>query len=265
MSDMEQLEAGQEEVQDKDDIFEEEVIEQSAEQEQEIVKPKIPEKFKDKSVEDIITSYLELEKAYGHRSNEVGEYRKLADQLLEQQLQTKKKAVEQEEEEPLALDSLLENPEETVSKIVGKATKPLQDKLKQYDLLQEKTKFEQKHPDWTDIVQSGDFQTWVTSSPLLQQTFIEADKNFDYAKGAELLSLYKSFKPAPQTEEVQAKQAKKDKALKNATLETAATGSTSKKYLSRKKLMHLRITDPGKYQAMLPEIKLAYSEGRIKD
>ena len=40
----------------------------------------VPEKFRNKSLEDIIASYKELESQYGRQGQELGELRKVADQ-----------------------------------------------------------------------------------------------------------------------------------------------------------------------------------------
>src|SRR6056297_1023845 len=46
----------------------------------------LPPKFKGKKLEDVVQSYLNLEKELGRKGQEVGELRKLADQLVERDL-----------------------------------------------------------------------------------------------------------------------------------------------------------------------------------
>src|SRR6056297_1567571 len=50
----------------------------------------IPEKFQGKSFEDVVDMYRNLEKDYGRKGNEVGELRKLTDELLQLEIQQKK-------------------------------------------------------------------------------------------------------------------------------------------------------------------------------
>ena len=60
------------------------------EQPQESVVDKVfPDKYKDKSLEDIVKMHQESEKLIGRQAQEVGEVRKLADSLLKQQLEQK--------------------------------------------------------------------------------------------------------------------------------------------------------------------------------
>jgi len=250
-----------------DDLESEELelgVEQETQEEPEDTESNIPDKFKGKSIEDVIDSYTALEKAYGQRGNDLGDMRKLADQLLEQQLSKK----ETPAEEDFDVDSLLDNPEETVSKLVEKKTKPLMDELEQYKRNSAKEVFEKQHPDFLDVVNSPEFQGWVNESPVRQRMFIEADKQYDYEMGSEILNLYKATNEVRHQqddaqEEVNRK--KRSKALKNASTESGTAGTPSKKVFSRKQLMNLRLSNPNKYEAMSKEIYLAYQEGRVKD
>ena len=226
----------------------------------------IPEKFKGKSVEDIVKSYQELEKAYGQRANDLGEYRKLTDQLLEQQLQSKKQV--ETEEDNFDIDDLLENPKEAVTKAVKKATQPLEDKLLSYEREKRQEKFVAKHPDFQQVVNSPEFGEWVMASPVRQKLFQEADKNYDYDVASELLDTYKALNSRTEAnveEQKEVVQKKRAKAMKQATTETAARSAPSSKVFSRKQLIHLKMTNPAKYESLRPEINLAYAEGRIKD
>ena len=50
--------------------------------------PVIPEKYKGKSLDEIVKMHQEAEKLIGRQAQEVGEVRKLADELIKQQLNT---------------------------------------------------------------------------------------------------------------------------------------------------------------------------------
>ena len=69
-----------------DEFQAEEVKSQSAPPPEE---PAIPEKYKGKSMDDIIKMHQEAEKLIGRQAQEVGEVRKLADDLIKQQLNKK--------------------------------------------------------------------------------------------------------------------------------------------------------------------------------
>ena len=52
--------------------------------------PELPEKYKGKSLEEIIRMHQEAEKLIGRQAQEVGETRKLVDQLIQQQINVPK-------------------------------------------------------------------------------------------------------------------------------------------------------------------------------
>jgi hypothetical protein len=69
----------------------------------------VPEKFAAKSKEEVAQSYTELERELGRKSNEIGELRKLTDQLLQLQVAEKQQAAQTppaEEATPVDFDSL---------------------------------------------------------------------------------------------------------------------------------------------------------------
>ena len=57
---------------------------------------KLPEKFRGKSVESIVSSYENLEKELGRKGQEIGELRQLTDNILKQQLATPKNETKKE-------------------------------------------------------------------------------------------------------------------------------------------------------------------------
>ena len=73
---------------EKEEFGELEIEQQKIEQ-----KPELPEKYRDKSLDDIVRMHQEAEKLIGRQAQEVGEVRKLADELLKQQLYKKWQSV----------------------------------------------------------------------------------------------------------------------------------------------------------------------------
>ena len=59
-------------------------------------KAQLPEKYRDKSLDDIIRMHQEAEKLIGKQAQEVGEVRKLADELIKQNLGSKQQQVKEE-------------------------------------------------------------------------------------------------------------------------------------------------------------------------
>ena len=80
----------------------EEQVEEPAVEEQ--PEPEIPDKYRNKSIHDIVKMHQEAEKLIGKQAQEVGEVRRLADELLKREL-SQQKAVQnpkQEEKDPTA-------------------------------------------------------------------------------------------------------------------------------------------------------------------
>ncbi|MDD1475184.1 hypothetical protein MEO41_28545, partial [Dolichospermum sp. ST_sed4] len=113
-----------------DDLVEEEGSSiESLEQVDEVVAEEvvedIPEKFRGKSAKDIADSYINLEKEYGRKAQEIGELRKLTDQILTQQIATNK---EPDKQEPVDDADFFVDPQKAVERAI--ANHP---KIKQYE------------------------------------------------------------------------------------------------------------------------------------
>ena len=124
---------------------------------------------------------------------------------------------------------------------------------------------EQKHPDFSDVVQDKAFQDWVQDSPIRMQMFQAADSyNFDAAN--ELLSNWKDRSMISKTQEVkqQAETNRKD-ALKAASTESRSSSSSNAggKTYRRADLVRLKMEDPSRYEALEDDIFAAYADGRV--
>ena len=90
---------------DKEELGELEIEEQKIEQ-----KPELPEKYRDKSLDEIVRMHQEAEKLIGKQAQEVGEVRKLADELIKQNLGSRQQQTRQEEPEV----DFFENPQNVI-------------------------------------------------------------------------------------------------------------------------------------------------------
>jgi hypothetical protein len=127
-------------------------------------RPKIPSKYEGKSLEDIMNMHQEAEKLIGRQAQEVGEVRKLADELLKQQLSKADKPTIEENE----ID-FFEDPKTAVRNAVDKHPDVLAAKqaAEQFKQMQSQNALQKKHPDFEDIVNDGEFVDWVKGSKLL--------------------------------------------------------------------------------------------------
>jgi hypothetical protein len=244
----------------------------SSAQPKEIAKePEVPEKYKGKSLDEIVKMHQEAEKLIGRQAQEVGEVRKLADSLLKQQLEPK------HDTQPVKAQEIdwYEDPEKAVNQALEKnpILKQLQEQQAQQALLSARAEVEKVHPDFLTIVQSEDFVEWVKQSKMRIQMVQQAE-NYDVDAALELLGNYKSLKNV-QTQKADTTKAADDvlqkdnndarsKALKTAAVQQGGTGESTKPIYRRADLIRLRMQDPNRYESMADDILQAYAEGRVR-
>ena len=236
-----------------------------------VTEPEVPEKYKGKSLDDIVKMHQEAEKLIGRQAQEVGEVRKLADSLLKQQLEPK------HDTQPVKAQEIdwYEDPEKAVNQALEKnpILKQLQEQQAQQALLSARAEVEKVHPDFLTIVQSEDFVEWVKQSKMRIQMVQQAE-NYDVDAALELLGNYKSLKNV-QTQKADTTKAADDvlqkdnndarsKALKTAAVQQGGTGESTKPIYRRADLIRLRMQDPKRYEGMADDILQAYAEGRVR-
>ena len=245
----------------------EEAVEIQAEAE---VEPSVPSKFANKTTEEIIDSYTNLEKELGRKAQEVGELRKLSDSFLQAEVsrqtnpQNNTPLETKDNEEGL---DFFDDPNRAVNDLIEKHPRFQEFQKFQNSQAQAgaKAQLEQKHPDFTDVVQDKGFQEWVQDSPIRMQMFQAADSyNFDAAN--ELLSNWKDRSMISKTQEVkqQAETNRKD-ALKAGSTESRSSSASSAggKTYRRADLIRLKMEDPTRYESLEDDIFQAYQDGRV--
>ena len=249
---------------DKDEISEIEAVETQKPQvePEKPVETNIPEKYRGKSMEEIVKMHVSAEQALSRQGNELGEVRRLADELLKSQLAKK------QEEQALPEVDFFENPQEAIRRAVE--TNPKVIAAEQYSLQAQKeralSRLTEKHPDYSDVVRNEDFANWVKSSSKRMRLYQEAEA-FDFEAADELLSTYKQLKaiPSKANEPITEIDTKvRDKTLQAAAVDIGGSGEGSRKVYRRSDLIRLKINDPQRYASMQDEIDRAYQEGRIK-
>lgn len=229
----------------------------------ESAKPEFPEKYRDKSLEDIIRMHQEAEKLIGKQAQEVGEVRKLADELIKQNLGSKQ-AQQVKEDEPEV--DFFENPQKAVAATIEKHPDVLaaRQASQEFRRLQTQQKLAKEHPDFTQVVSDSDFQTWVKSSPVRLALYAKADAEFDFDSANELLSTFKELRGVKGKQAEQASDVSRAKSMKAAQVDVGGSGESSKRVYRRADLIRLKMTDPARYDALSDEIMQAYAEGRVK-
>ena len=236
------------------------------------VKDDIPEKYKGKSLDEIVRMHQEAEKLIGRQAQEVGEVRKLADSLLKQQLESK-----HDTEQPVTAQEIdwFEDPAKAVNQAVenNPVLKQLAEQQKQQAQQAALQRVEKAHPDYLSIAQTDDFINWVKESKIRMGMMAQAE-NYDADAALELLGTYKSIKgiKAQQQQVTQAADeslkkaddANRTKALKTAAVQQGGTGESTKPIYRRADLIRLRMQEPDRYEAMAEDILQAYAEGRVR-
>jgi hypothetical protein len=221
----------------------------------------IPEKYKNKSVKEIVRMHQEAERAMGKQGSEVGELRKVVDDYIRAQT-ISQQAPKVEEEE---ID-FYDDPNAAVARAIDKHPKvrqaeELASRMQKAEAL---NNLKASHPDYTNIIQSSSFQDWVMKSKVRQELYVRADQRFDFDAASELLSTWKERQNVVQQTADVEKVSRKQAIKAASTGSGKGTGESSKKTYRRSDIIELMRRDPDRYQALSDEIMKAYSEGRVK-
>ena len=249
----------EEEQQPTEDVFAEEPQQQEETQEQEL-----PDKYRGKSVEELVRMHQEAEKLLGRQSSEVGELRQVVDSYIQTQL-AQQNAPQQEE----TVDDVdfFTDPEAAVQRAINNHPKirEAEQVSAQYKKSTAMNQLQAKHPDMTEIIQDPKFAEWIKASKVRTRLFAEADQNYDYEAADELFSLWKERKA------IVNKTANLEKQERKQTVRSASTGGARgsaekgpRKIYRRQDIINLMKNDPERYLALADEITKAYAENRVK-
>lgn len=221
----------------------------------------LPEKYKGKSVKDIIAMHQEAEKLIGRQGSEVGELRKVVDDFIKTQTSKDSETKETEVND----DDFFTDPKSTVSKAINShpAIKEAQQAAKEMKRVETLSKLQSEFPDLMDTIQNPEFAEWIKSSKVRTELFTRAETQFDYDSAKELLSTWTD------KQNISKKVAETSKVDRDQQLKAADIGSkgnnepVSKKKYRRSDIIKLMQTDPDRYDALSSEIMEAYREGRV--
>jgi len=208
----------------------------------------------------VVKMHRDAEELIARQGREVGEVRKLADELIKSQLTPKAEAVEK----PKEVD-FFENPQEAIRQQIENNPRVLaaEQYAKQVQAEQSKQRLAQMHPDVGDLVKDDGFQAWVKASKVRTQLFQQAN-DYDLDAADELLSTYKELRSVRQKQIEAVDNTARDKALNAVAVDTGGSGESSQKIFRRADLIRLKMKDPVKYEERMPEIMEAYRTGRVK-
>jgi hypothetical protein len=221
----------------------------------------IPDKYRQKSLEEVVKMHQEAEKVISRQGNEVAEVRRLADELIKQNLGSKQQQVEEDPEV-----DFFENPQKAVQGQIDRHPDVLAARQAGMDFrrMQIQQKLNAEHPDYSQVVSDSDFHNWVKSSPIRLGLYAKADAEFDYDSANELLSTFKELRGIKAKQSDQANDAIRTKSMRAAQVDVGGSGESSKRVYRRADLIRLKMTDPSRYEALNDEILAAYAEGRVR-
>ena len=245
----------------KEDVFAEEQ-EQQVEEQATQQEPEIPEKYQNKSAQELVQMHQEAEKLLGRQSSEVGELRKVVDNYIQAQLTPAPQQEEQVEEVDFFTD-----PEKAVAQVIQNhpKIKEAESVSQQYKMQTALAALKTNHPDMESILQDTKFAEWIQASKVRTKLFVAADKQYDYEAADELFNLWKERQQMIGQAATAEKQSRKQ-AVKNASTGNASGSSESrpKKIYRRADIIKLMKEDPNRYAALQDEIMRAYAEKRVR-
>ena len=244
-----------------DEVKQEATEIEAVEQQQATPKPVLPEKYQGKSIEEVAKMHQEAEKRLGVQGQEIGEVRKLADELIRQNLESKQQSAKKIEPEV----DFFEDPQAAIQKAVDNHPDVQSSKLAFANMqkMQIKQQLASTHPDFDEITKDQNFADWVKSSPVRMRLFAEADQGYDFDSANELLSTYKQIRGARAKQGEVLQENNRQLSLRAAGVDVGGSGESSKKTYRAIDLQNLLNTNPDRYTAMQDEIMRAYSEGRV--
>ena len=224
--------------------------------------PELPDKFKGKSVTEIVSSYENLEKELGRKGQEIGELRQLTDKILQQQVTTQTETAEEEEVD------FFDDPNTAVSKAIENHPKfrEFEEQQKVQSAQATTRQLEAAHPDYLEVVSDPKFQEWVKESPIRTQLYVHAH-NYDLNSAMELMGNWKERSLITNTAKAEEQKAmKRSEALRTGKAVSGGSSESTagKKIYRRADLIRLKTTNPQRYEDLQDEILSAHADGRVK-
>lgn len=208
----------------------------------------LPQNLQNKDVDQIAEDYRKLQAERGRQANEIGELRR---QLAE--VQAAKKDVHAEPD-----PDYWEDP----ARAVDAKLQPIQRKMAELEADKTRAELRSTHPDYEQTFQDAGFREWMQERRSRVLLAMSADAG-DVDAARELLDTYRE---AAATGDATPREAvRRDRVARASATERGSGRRPSGQVWSRMELQNMRAFNPTRYQELLPEIKRAYAEGRVRD
>jgi hypothetical protein len=232
----------------------------------------LPEKYRGKSISDVIDMHRNAESELGRARNEVGQVRRLADELIGiRRADLQHQPPVRQERTKLTTDALLEDPDAAVTSVIKAEAADRDASILQRTAALEAelllTRFEKKHPDFQQTMADPKFVEWVQKSPY-RARLAQGAISGDFVAADELFSLFGDANSVPAPAAANPTERARTAGLVRPGGSAAAgigQGSGQKKIWSRAELIQMRISNPEQFDALYKtEIEPAYREKRVK-
>jgi len=220
----------------------------------------LPDKYRGKSVKEIVAMHQEAERMIGRQGDEVGQLRKVVDDYIK--TATDNTSTKESEEDV----DFFTDPDKAVERKISNhpAVKKALETLGQYEMANNASAIRAKYPKAEQYLKDPSFNEWMQGSQYRQTLFQKANA-LDFGAIDEMLGLWEErVNLVNQTAEAETSSRSrqiKQGSTGNASGSRAVSG---KKTYRRADIIKLMQTDPDRYQELQPEIMAAYAEGRVK-
>lgn len=222
----------------------------------------LPEKYQNKSVEDLVRMHQEAEKLVGRQGDEVGQLRRVVDDYIQQEIDKREDKTESVEE----IDFFTDPDKAIESKINNHpAVKQAMAQAEKFNQASNLANLQRKYPKMEGYLQDDKFKEWVEGTDFRKALYTKANNEYDFQAADEMFGLWEErVSLVNQTATMEASD-------RSNQVRKASTGSGSgsragngKKVYRRADIIKLMSTDPERYASMADEIQQAYADGRVK-
>ena len=231
-------------------------------------------RFRGKSAADIADMYKNLERHSGSLANEVGQLRRVTDEILLSKRRDDLQKGGQNDPIEIKPTDLLERPTEALDRYFSNrmttAVEPLRQHIANLETQLATSQLNSSHADAAEIASSEEFTDWVKETPM-RKSVAQLARSGNVKATQDLLTEYKKTRVEHQDSNDESHNL--NDALNKAQKISLERGRTSSdgvntrpegKIYNRTDLIALKMRDPDKYEQLADEITKAYMEKRVR-
>lgn len=229
----------------------------------------IPDKYKGKSVDDIIAMHRNAEKKISEQGADLAAQRRLSDKILElgnrSQPDTK-----HTERQPVTVEALLNDPDKALQSAVDSKNRATEERISRLESSITQKDFTAKHSSYQEDMEDPEFKSWIAKNEA-RQVLANESANGNFRAATSLWDMWSERKELAEGLKTSPKATVKPRTP--STVKATPQENHQSRVFSRAKLMELRAKvhdgdpaaterwkDPEFQRAMIE----AYDQGRVK-